>query len=154
MHRVSHRPSLLIRKLGEETLVYDLETHRASCLNREAAAVFEACDGQRSLAEIQQQVARTLGTPLQDWCVELAIDRLSRSGLLDDGTSPPSAPRREVLRRLAAAAAFSLPVVMTVVAPDTAAAQSCLPTGTACPMAGSATCCTMACTMGKGSKCT
>jgi hypothetical protein len=149
MHRVSQRRSLLIRKLGDETLAYNLETHRASCLNREAGAVFEACDGRASLTEIHEHVARTLGTTLPDGYVELAIDRLSRSGLLDDAPSPLFAERREVLRRLAAAAVLSLPMVTTVVAPEAAQAQSCLDKKAACSSNGQ--CCSKKC--GKSGMC-
>jgi len=132
MSQVSQRRSLLIRKLGDEALVYNLETHRASCLNREAVAVLEACDGRRSLAEIREHVGRTLRTPVEDGYVELAIDRLSRSGLLDDATIPPSAGRRELLRRLAAATALALPSVTSVLAPTPAEAATCLPNGERC----------------------
>ena len=146
MGQVSQRRSLLIRKLGDEALVYNLETHRASCLNREAVAVLDACDGRRSLVEIREHVGRTLGMPVEDGYVELAIDRLSRSGLLDDTTSPPSAGRRELLRRLAAATALALPTVTSVLAPTPAEAQTCVPSGGNCRK--NADCCSGKCKMG------
>jgi hypothetical protein len=139
--------SLLIRKLGDETLVYNLETHRASCLNREAAAVLDACDGRRSLADIREHVGRTLGTPVEDGYVELAIDRLSRSGLVDGAASPPSARRRDLLGRLAAATALALPTVTSVLAPTPAEAATCLPDGEKC--IADVECCSGACMMGK-----
>ena len=55
----ARRRSLLLRELGDETLAYDLSSHRASCLNREAAAVFHACDGRRSPQEIAAVVSAT-----------------------------------------------------------------------------------------------
>jgi len=150
MHNMNVRRSLLIRKLGAETLVYDLESFRASCLNREAAAVFEACDGKRSKPEIRARVSDRLGSEVDDAYVELAIDRLARQGLVEPLGAPLSKERREVLRRLAAAVAVALPVVTSVLAPSVAEAQSCLPNGTVCT--GNAQCCSKMCqaSMGNG----
>src|SRR5262245_18504542 len=36
---------LVVKKVGEELLVYDLARHKAHSLNRVAAAVWRACDG-------------------------------------------------------------------------------------------------------------
>lgn len=143
MSGVRRRRSLLVRRLVGETLVYDLDTHRASCLNREAAAVLDACDGRRSLPEIRRRVARTLETTVADGYVELALDRLSRSGLLEDPPGPPSRARREMLRRLTATAALALPLVTSVIAPEPASAQSCLPNGSPCNANGE--CCSGSC---------
>ena len=114
-------------------------------------AVLDACDGRRSLAQIREHVGRTLGTPVEDGYVELAIDRLSRSGLLDDATSPPSAGRRELLRRLAAATALALPTVTSVLAPTPAEAATCRPNG---EIAGKdKDCCSGNCSGGMMSRC-
>jgi hypothetical protein len=145
MELVSRRRSLLIRELGVETLVYDMESHRASCLNREAAAVFKACDGTRSLSEIRRRVSQRLGEPVDEGYLELAIDRLARRGLVDPVSKPPSAPRRELLRRLAAASALALPSVISVLAPTAAEAQTCLANGKMCMDNGE--CCSNQCKM-------
>ena len=36
---------MLVREIGEETLVYDLARHEAHCLNAPAAFVYRQCDG-------------------------------------------------------------------------------------------------------------
>ena len=146
MERVSRRRSLLIRELGVEALVYDMESHRASCLNREAAAVFEACDGTRSFSEIRRRVSQRLGEPVDEGFVELAIDRLADRGLVDAASKPPSAPRRELLRRLAATTALALPSVISVLAPTPAEAQTCLADGQMC--LNNAECCSGDCDNG------
>lgn len=138
------RRSQLIEILGDETVVYDLETHRANCLNREAAVVFAACDGIRTSGQIHQEVARSLNTPVSIEYVDLALDRLSRGGLLDGAPTLPSTVRRDLLQRLAAVAI--LPVVTTVLAPSAAQAQSCRPKMAACTI--NAQCCSNMCMMG------
>ena len=146
MTHVGRRRSLLVRELGAETLVYDLDTHRASCLNREAAAVFEACNGASTLSEIRRRVSQRLGEPVDEGWVELAIDLLAQRGLVDAVSRPPSAPRRrELLRRLAAATALALPGVTSVLAPTAAEAASCLASKSKCM--SDAECCSGACKM-------
>jgi hypothetical protein len=142
----ARRRSLVLRDLGEETLVYDLESHRASCLNREAATVFYACDGQRSHEEIAALVSERLGRDVGVDYVALAIDRLVGSSLLGAGASQASPGRRLALRRMAAAAALALPTVTSVLAPEPAQAQTCLPKNGACMF--SAECCSGCCKNG------
>ena len=132
MEHGSRRRSLLVRHLGAETLVYDMKSHRASCLNREAGVVFEACDGTPSLPEIRRRVSQRLGEPVDEGYVELAIDRLAQRGLVDPVSNPASAPRRELLRQLAAATALALPLVTSVLAPTAAQAQTCVANGKMC----------------------
>jgi len=147
MERERRRRSLLVRELGAETLVYDLDSHRASCLNREAAAVFEACDGTSSVSEVRGRVSQRLGEPVGEDYVELAIDRLAQRGLVDAVSKPPSVPRRELLRRLAAASALALPSVISVLAPTAAEAQTCIPTGMMSKCKSNAECCSNSCMM-------
>jgi len=137
------RESLLVRDLGDEILVYDLESHRASCLNPGAAEVFRACDGRRTLDEIAAVCARGLGRPVGAPYVALALERLARAGLVDARLPVASAGRREALRRLAATAAVALPAISSVLAPEPAQAQTCLPNGSMCVR--SAQCCSGCC---------
>ncbi len=46
------KDDLLVQKLGEETIVYDLSAHRAHSLNRTAGLVFEKLDGKRDVDAI------------------------------------------------------------------------------------------------------
>ena len=136
----------MLRELGDETLAYDLSSHRASCLNREAAAVFHACDGRRSPQEIAAVVSQQLECEVGSDYVELAIRRLAGCGLVDAETSPVSRSRREAIRRMAVAAALALPIVTivtSVLAPEAAEAQTCLANGKACMTSGQ--CCSGCC---------
>ena len=52
MNPRARRDGLVIRELNGELLVYDLERHRAHCLNPTAALVFKQCDGRTSPARM------------------------------------------------------------------------------------------------------
>jgi len=120
---------LLIEELEGETLVYDLENHRAHCLNEAAALVWKRSDGTASVETLADMLPE-VGLPRSTDVVRLALARLSDADLLDDGasTQPRRISRREVLRVLGATAAMTLllPAVDSVVAPLAAQAASCL----------------------------
>jgi hypothetical protein len=137
---------LIVRRLGDETLVYDRFTHRAHCLNRTASLVFHGCDGRTSPTELARVMGSELGCPPEAvgaGVVDLALERLGEAGLLEDGPLNEGRPRvgapsrREALRTLGAAAA--LPAVLSILAPTPADAQTCIPRDGTC--SSSAQCC-------------
>jgi hypothetical protein len=126
---------LLIRPLEDELLVYDLAGHEAHCLNRPAALVWERCDGKRTVAELAALLQTELGDHVDEDVVRAALAELDRRGLLDEDRASDWAPRltrRQLLRRLGAAAAVALPVVTSLEAPTAAQAASCLGLGAHC----------------------
>ena len=48
----ARQASLIIKEVDDETLIYDLETDKAHCLNSTASRVWKSCDGRTSVAEI------------------------------------------------------------------------------------------------------
>ena len=123
---------LLIRELPDELLVYDQEQHRAHCLNRTAALVFQQADGTRTLEELARVLdpAAAAG-PDAVSAVTLAVVQLADAGLLEANPLPDrpasSLSRRDVARRFGIAAAILLPAVATLVAPTPAeAAATCV----------------------------
>ena len=56
MKAPSGKPTLVVREVGSETIVYDPRTHRAHCLGETAAAVWRECDGGRSASEIAERL--------------------------------------------------------------------------------------------------
>jgi hypothetical protein len=129
------REGLLVEPLGDETLVYDLDRHQAHCLNRTAAAVWSACNGERDAGAIARHLRREMPDSSPE-LVEVALARLARAHLL---TEPGGAmPRRAVLRRLSLTAAL-LPIVSSIVVPEPAHAASCSPLGGCC--AAKSECC-------------
>ena len=73
---------LVVRELGDETLVYDLKSHKAHCLNRTAALVWKSCDGRRTIREIAAAVGREAGAQVDERVVWLGLERLNRVRLL------------------------------------------------------------------------
>ncbi len=141
---ITRREGLVIQELPGEVLVYDLETNKAHCLNRTAAAVWKSCDGKNSVRDISDLIADTEGGSVEEDLVWLAIEQLSENNLLEN---KPSANfnhqnRREVIRKIGLAAVVALPVVTLLIAPRAAQAGS-ICAGGAC---ASATDCPGGCT--------
>ncbi len=128
----ARQDKLIVEELQDETLVYDLERHKARCLNRTAALVWRRCDGQTSVAEVAALLGENSATPPDEAVVWMALDRLSRAHLLSDPVTLPADSaqysRRKMLRTLGRAAGISLllPVIESVVAPLAAAQGSCV----------------------------
>lgn len=128
---------LVVRELADETLVYDLEGHRAHCLNRTASLAWELCDGRNTVSRIAEKMGARLSARVPDEVVRLALDQLADRGLLaPDNVHPvPSAnlvSRRRMMRRLGLAAAVALPLVTSIISPTPVMAQSPC-TETSCP---------------------
>lgn len=126
----ARRDNLVIEELADETLVYDLLSNKAHCLNRTASRVFRHCDGRTSLASVTKMLQGEVDKRLTRDAVLLAIDRLEKSGLLQEPVQSGNREqptRREVIRKLGWAAAVSLPLVTSIVAPTAASAATCIP---------------------------
>ena len=138
---------LVVRELPDEVLVYDLDTHRAVCLNSTAAQVWRLCDGRRTTADIRKALEKSSGGPVPEELVWLALEQLGRDKLLDARPPRPAElaglSRRELIKRVGLAAAVALPAVVSIVAPTPAQAASCLPSGASCTTG--AQCCSTAC---------
>jgi len=126
------RDGLVVQELPEETLVYDLERHKAHCLEAVAAAVWEACDGKRTAEQIAARAGKRTSRPVPEEAVWLALRRLGRARLLDAPVVVPAAgrftSRRDWLKRAAALGGLS---VLSITAPTAAQAATCT-TQTAC----------------------
>ena len=106
------RDGLVVKELPEEVLVYDLERHRAHCLNPAAAAVFKSCDGERTVGELARILRKETGAPADEAWVHLALDRLEKAHLLEErGTAPRighGVSRRDVLKKAGVGLAAAL----------------------------------------------
>jgi hypothetical protein len=63
---------LSVRQLVEETVIYDLESHKAHSLNAAAAFVWRHCDGLTSIAELARLLHAELKLPDSEELVRLA----------------------------------------------------------------------------------
>ena len=119
---------LVVTPLEGELLVYDLERHRAHCLNRPAAVVFTHCDGKRSIEELARLLESELGEPAGVDHVWLALHRLGRARLLEQPIKRPAGAgrisRRDLVRRVGVATL--LPVITSILAPTAQAAATCV----------------------------
>jgi len=119
---------LLVQRTGEETLVYDEQTHRALCLDARATRVWQLCDGTRS----EHQIAATYGEgDAGAAVVSWTLGELEKSGLLEGSGAARAALSRRVLIRNVGLAA--IPVIMAITAPRARAAVStCSTVGQEC----------------------
>ena len=129
----ARRAGLLIQAIDDEVIVYDTERHKAHCLNRTAALVWEHCDGQATVADLARRLTQELQSPVAPAAVWLAVEQLGKARLLSERPQPPRGhSRREVLKQLGVAAALAMPLVTTIVTPVAAQGASCVGEGQAC----------------------
>ena len=141
---------LVVQELPDELLIYDLDRHKAHCLNHTAAVVWKRCDGRTPVRKMARSLERELNASFDEEIVRLALDQLGRSHLLEgwapDRAEPRMVSRREAMRKMGVAAAVALPLVTSIVAPKAADAATCLPSGAACT--SNLQCCSTICTLG------
>ena len=133
---LARHSSLIVKEVDGETLVYDLETDKAHCLNSTAARVWKDCDGQTSVSEIAQRLGAEAKTTVDENVVWLALNQLEKFKLLEKPVTKPAAflsavSRRQVMRTLSIAV-VALPMITSIVAPTAASAQSPQPIDTCC----------------------
>jgi hypothetical protein len=113
---------LLVEEVGDETVVYDVETKEAHALSPIAAAVFAGSDGHRSLAELAAFASDRVGAPVTDDEVWDALVELERCNLLEPPTGGIS---RRGFVRAGVTIAASAPLVTSLAMPSIASAASC-----------------------------
>ena len=148
----ARRANLVVKELASETLVYDEATHEAHCLNQTAAFVWKHCDGRTSVAQLGRLLNKETKSASPEQLVWSAIQQLEKSHLLESPVLRPAdvprMSRRELMRGLGIAAAVTVPLVTSIVAPTAASAASCLGAGAICT--GPGQCCTgLACNGGQ-----
>ena len=123
--------ALLVHELPDETLVYDLERHKAFCLGKNISSIWRHCTGQRTPAQIARALEADLGARVGEDVVRVALHRLGKVRLLREPIGPPaaSAPgsRRQLLRQAAMLGGLT---ILAISAPTVGQAATCLPAGT------------------------
>jgi hypothetical protein len=141
MRPLASREGRLVRDLGEELVVYDLERHQAHCLNRTAAFVFRHNDGGTTAGEIAERLQAELNVAADEDLVWLAVEQLEKARLLDH--TPPrleraGQSRREMVHRVGLGLAVLLPAVASILVPSPAeAAATCVPAASCATSSGS-----------------
>lgn len=138
---LARKTDILIQETEAETLVYDLASNKALCLNETSVLVWKNCDGTKTVSEIAGILENKLGKIVDEDLVWIAIDQLSDERLLENApkTNKFSAvSRREVIKRIGYASMIAIPLVASISAPKAVNAQSCpsppgsVPAGGAC----------------------
>jgi hypothetical protein len=80
----ARRNNLLVRHIGDETVIYDIERHRAHCLTPTAALIWRLCDGRSAVADIARRVEQEMNIKVDAEVVWLALNRLEQAHLLRD----------------------------------------------------------------------
>ena len=128
MNPIARNNGLVVQELPDEVLVYDLDSNKAHCLNETAAFVWRSCDGTNSVADIVREFESNARGRVSEDLVWLAIDQLQENGLMATGIEPRfvGQSRREVLKKIGLASMVALPVIASLVTPQSAlAAGSC-----------------------------
>lgn len=142
---------IVTREISDEVLIYDLNTHKAHCLNATATHVWKRCDGKTSIPQIAKILEHELKASINDDVVWLALDQLEKLHLLDRSNTSrlqPGMSRRTMMRNMGLATAVALPLVTSLIAPTPAQAATCLPGGQACSTG--VQCCSGICNMPAG----
>lgn len=145
--------NIVIQKLADETLLYDLEVDKAFCLNETSALIWGACDGKKTLAEISSELTKKLNSTITEEIVFLALNSLNKEGLLVHNDKFNNKfngmSRREVIKKIGLATAVALPVISSLIAPTAADALSCFASGVVCSTSrdtfSTAQCCSGTC---------
>jgi hypothetical protein len=139
---------VLTEEVGGELLVFDTQSNRAHCLNGSAAAIWQHCDGKRSLAQLAQHLFPDLESVEGEQLVRVGVERLRRRRLLEGDATERRVDlsKRHMIKKMAivaAAAGIAAPIISSVVAPTSSYAFSCLPRGMPC--SSGVNCCSGSC---------
>lgn len=122
------KDELVVRELPDEVLVYDLERHKAHCLNQTSALVWKHCDGTQTVPDVARLLERELRTPVDEAVVWLALDQLGKFHLLQERIERPAGmariSRRELVRTYLPAA-LTLPLIVSLATSAAAGHGSC-----------------------------
>ncbi len=125
---VSRKKDIVVQKLKDETLIYDLKSNKAYCLNETSALVWQLCDGEKSALEIRDEMSKRLMNPVSEEFILIALDQLNKDGLLEEAVELDNQfaglSRREVIRKVGFASVVALPTVSSLIAPRASTAQS------------------------------
>jgi len=119
---------IVIKKSGNDTLVYDLKSNKAVCLNETAAIVWKLCDGKCTISKIVVEAGKQMKSRIDEDFVLFALDQLNKDGLLSEGFEQNDRfvglTRREVVRKVGIGSMVAIPFVSSILAPPAANAQS------------------------------
>jgi coenzyme PQQ synthesis protein D (PqqD) len=124
----ARKEGLLIERLPDEVLVYDLDRKKAHCLNGSAALIWNHCDGKTSVEGILGFLKQKFREKVSDDVVWLGLDQLYEARLIETRVVRPGVKggmsRRDLVKRIGVA--VSIPLVASILAPTASAGLSCV----------------------------
>ena len=118
---------LIVQDVPDELLVYDLDRHKAHCLNKTSAIVWKHCDGQTTVRAAARLIEKEMNTPVDDDVVWLALKQLEKFHLLQEGVPQPKRVSRRDLILKYAPATLAVPLILSISSPTAAQAASTPP---------------------------
>jgi hypothetical protein len=147
---------LVVQTLPDETLIYDLKSHKAHCLNEAATLVWHNCDGQKTISEMTTLLEEKMKVPVDPGVVWFTLERLEKAELLRNTIGHPpgyvAMSRRELVKGIGIGAAMAAPLLLSLIAPEAVQALSCGGFGAPCPNGKSDCCAGCECTGEVGHK--
>jgi hypothetical protein len=116
----------LVQEIEGELVVYDQQNHKVFHLNEAAAIVWEICEEVSNIEDLVSSFAARTKIPVDEAVVVLAIQELRDAQLIEgsfDGALDKKISRRELMDKMAHVA-IALPLVVSMLAPTAAMAQS------------------------------
>jgi len=122
--------NLIEQDVDGELVVYDPVRGQAHFLNDTLALVYRRCDGRHTTASVARELPLDSPRAASEDAVRMAVDQLTKSGLVAEKPSRDAGPsRREFLRRWGKAA-VAIPAITSVVAAlPVSAASACVVNG-------------------------
>jgi hypothetical protein len=121
------RNQLLVRKVGDEVIIYDRNTQKAHCLTNIAASVWQLWGAQKSVHEIC--VALEQPDEQKIWAI---LSELRSAGLLINPITRTAddnrLSRRELVKKAGVGIALAAPFLTSIIVPPPASAASPPPT--------------------------
>jgi len=146
----ARKDRLIVQELQDELMVYDLDRHKAHCLNPTAALIWKHCDGTTTVESAVSLLETRVDGEEAETVLWYSLGLLQKARLLAEPFNAPQAAngmtRRTLIHRIGLTAAFALPLVTSIVAPRAVDAASCVSSGGSCT--ASAQCCSLLCSTG------
>lgn len=112
----ARKSNLVVQDADKELLIYDVDRHKAFCLNETLRLILEQCDGKTTFEQASANIKKVLRTDLDNQIFWMALGQLKRNHLLDELEPIPEIPKvsRRDLVMSTMALGISLPAVFAL----------------------------------------
>ncbi len=129
---VARNLNLVIQRMENETIVYDLTTNHALYLNETSAIIWNLCDGRTSIGQIRDKLKEKFGTSVSSDFVWFAIYKLRKDKLLSSENEIDKQLKkfsgRRAIKRFGFDSTIAMPMISSVIAPTAASCLTVPPT--------------------------